>query len=119
MELVGFFLVGCAGGGPDLGFVFPAGVFGGPGDEGFGGVGEGEKGLGAVEHGFDLGGGDAVVDEDEEAVGFSGQDQLLGYLFDSIWEVMEGDFGDRPVGVFGFWCHGFGRRGVVEGLVGL
>lgn len=53
LELVGFFLVDGAGGGPELGFVFPAGVFVREGDEGFGFVGEGEECLGEVEHGGD------------------------------------------------------------------
>jgi len=105
LELVGFFLVGHAGGGADLAVLFPAGVFVGEGDGGFRGVGESEEGGGGGEHVLYFGEADAVVDEAEEAICFGGVDELGGDLVDAVGEVMEGDFRDGAVCIFGCVCH--------------
>ncbi len=45
-----------------------------------------------------------MVGEPEESIGFGGMNQLIGDLFDSFLEVMQGYLGDGAVGVF-CWCH--------------
>lgn len=67
LELVGFLLVGGAGGRTDLRGVFPADVLGAEGDGGFGRVREGEEGAREGEHRGYGGRGDAVGSEGEEA----------------------------------------------------
>jgi len=55
-----------------------------------------------------------VVGEPEEAVCFGGVDQLVGDLFDSVFEVVQGYLGDGAVGVFR-WCHCETVRWIYEG----
>ena len=54
----------------------------------FGRVWEREEGCGGGEHCFDFREGDRVVDESEESVGFGGGDELRGYFWDAVGEVV-------------------------------
>lgn len=76
------------------------------GDGGFCGGGEREEGLGSGELGFDFGEADAVVGESKETVCAGCLDKLGRDLLDARGEVVEGDFGDGAVGVFGGHCDG-------------
>lgn len=58
---------------------------------------------------FDFGGGDGVVDEAEETVGFGGVDQFFCDFVDSVVEVVEADLWDGSISIFG-WCHVDGMR---------